>query len=303
MDDAAPSIAVVGSINMDLVVRVERLPEPGETVMGGDLGRFHGGKGANQAVAAARLGRRVAFVGCVGDDPVGTELVDALRADGVDVSHVRSLPGVPSGTALIAVSEHGENLIVVSPGANARVSADLVQRARPALEAAAVTLVQLEIPMEAVAATVRAAGGTTVLNPAPARDVPEEVLEQVDVLVPNRVELGRMAWMASPDTPQEAVAAVRRLRGVAGMVVVTLGPQGALVGSGDDWDVVPAPRVNPVDTTAAGDAFCGALADALATGLSIDEAVRWATRVAAVTVTRPGAQESMPHRAEVEAAS
>jgi ribokinase len=302
VDAAGPSIAVVGSINMDLVVRVERLPDPGETVTGGDLARFHGGKGANQAVAAARLGRAVALVGCVGDDEAGRELVDALRVDGVDVSNVRSLAGAPSGTALIAVAEHGENLIVVSPGANARVGVDLVEAARPVLEAAAVTLVQLEIPMEAVAATVRAAGGTTVLNPAPARDVPEEVLEQVDVLVPNRVELGRIARMAAPDTPQEAVAAVRRLRGVAGMVVVTLGAQGALVGSGNDWDVVPAPRVDPVDTTAAGDAFCGGLADALALGRSLDEAVRWATRVAAVTVTRQGAQESLPRRAEVEAA-
>lgn len=296
----SPSVAVVGSINLDLVVRVPALPAPGETISGGDLARYHGGKGANQAVAAARLGQRVAFAGCVGDDEAGRELLEGLARDRVDASNVRSLQGVPSGTALIAVSEEGENQIVVSPGANARVTAELVQSARPVLEAAAVTLVQLEIPMAAVAATLAAAGGIRIMNPAPLRPVPPEVLEQVDVLVPNAVELGRMVGMAAPDTPQEAVAAVRRVDGVRGTVVVTLGPRGALVGSGDDWDVVPAVEVEPVDTTAAGDAFCGALADGLARGDAVLDAVGWAVRVAALAVTRPGARSSLPTREEVE---
>jgi ribokinase len=161
------SVAVVGSLNLDLVIRVAELPGPGETVRGGDLFRYPGGKGANQAVAAARLGRRVAMVGCVGDDQAGRELLASLAAAGVDGSRVRVVEGVPSGTACITVSEDGENQIVVSPGANARLTPDDVAAA-PAVRAAAVTLLQLEVPLETVAAAARTAGGRVVLNPPPA---------------------------------------------------------------------------------------------------------------------------------------
>ena len=186
------SVAVVGSLNLDLVIRVAELPGPGETVSGGDLFRNPGGKGANQAVAAARLGRRVAMVGCVGDDQAGRELLASLAAAGVDGSRVRVVEGVPSGTACITVSEDGENQIVVSPGANARLTPDDVAAAA-AVRSAAVTLLQLEVPLETVAAAARTAGGRVVLNPAPARALPAELLGQVDVLVPNRVELARLA--------------------------------------------------------------------------------------------------------------
>src|SRR5215204_4453832 len=248
---ADPEVAVVGSLNLDLVVRVARLPGPGETVSGDDVFRNPGGKGANQAVAAARLGRRVAMVGRVGDDEAGRDLLGSLEAAAVDTSQVRVVAGVPSGTALITVSEDGENQIVVSPGANARLTPDDVAAAGPALRTAAVTLLQLEVPLETVAAAARAATGT---------------------VVPNRVELAQLAGGPLPETVQAAVALAGRL--AARAVVVTLGADGALVVEHGRAGHVPAVPVTAVDTTAAGDAFCGGLADALAAGATLRDAAR-----------------------------
>jgi len=290
------SVAVVGSLNLDLVIRVAELPGPGETVSGGDLFRNPGGKGANQAVAAARLGRRVAMVGCVGDDQAGHELLASLEAAGVDGSRVRVVEGVPSGTACITVSEDGENQIVVSPGANARLTPDDVAAAA-AVRSAAVTLLQLEVPLETVAAAARAAGGRVVLNPAPVRALPAELLGRIDVLVPNRVELARLAGGPVPRTVEQAAELAGRLGGRA--VVVTLGADGALVVEDGRAGHVPAVPVRPVDTTAAGDAFCGGLADALAGGAGLQEAARRAVRVAAAACLRPGAQASLPTPAEL----
>jgi ribokinase len=280
-------IAVVGSINLDLVVPVARHPAPGETVIGGDRAELPGGKGANQAVAAARLGAEVALVGRVGADEAGRRLRDGLAQEGVDVEHVREDPDAPTGMALIAVDGAGENTIVVSPGANARVGEDDVGAAGELLAGAPVMLVQHEIPRSAVAAAVRAAGGTVVLNPAPAR----ELVPGVDVVVPNRVELAALAG----DGPPEAVAA----RLDARAVVVTLGAEGALVVEGGRAEAIAAPRVEAVDTTGAGDAFCGALAEALARSAAVAEAARWAVRVAAASVTRHGAQGGMPRREDL----
>jgi ribokinase len=296
---AAPAVAVVGSLNLDLVVRVPELPGPGETVSGGDLFRNPGGKGANQAVAAARLGRPVAMVGCVGDDQAGRDLLASLEADGVDASRVRVVDGVPSGTAFITVREDGENQIVVSPGANARLGPDDVAAAAPVLRAASVTLLQLEVPLEAVAAAAGAAGGLVVLNPAPVRALPGELLGLLDVLVPNRVELARLAGGPVPRSVEEAA----RLAGglAARAVVVTLGADGALVVADGRSSHVPAVPVQPVDTTAAGDAFCGGLADALAAGAGLEDAARRAARVAAAACLRPGAQTSLPTPAELAA--
>jgi ribokinase len=294
-----PAVAVVGSLNLDLVVRVARLPGPGETVTGDDVFRNPGGKGANQAVAAARLGRRVAMVGRVGDDDAGRELLGSLEADAVDTSRVRVVAGVPSGIALITVSEDGENQIVVSPGANARLTPDDVGQAGAALGAATVTLLQLEVPLEAVAAAARAAGGTVVLNPAPVRDLPEELVADVDVLVPNRVELAQLAGGAEPGTVAEATRLAGRLPARA--VVVTLGADGCLVIVGGDTVHVPAVPVRAVDTTAAGDAFCGGLADALAGGATLEDAARRAVRVAAAACLRPGAQASLPTPGDLQA--
>jgi ribokinase len=292
-------VAVVGSLNLDLVVRVARLPGPGETVSGEDVFANPGGKGANQAVAAARLGRAVAMVGCVGDDQAGRDLLAALDGDGVDTARVRVVAGVPSGTAFITVDEAGENQIVVSPGTNARLTPDDVEAAAVTLEAARVTLLQLEVPQEAVAAAARTAGGLVVLNPAPVRPLPDELLGAVDVLVPNRVELAQLAAAPAPETVADATALAGRLASRA--VVVTLGAEGALVVEDGRTSHVPAVAVRPVDTTAAGDAFCGGLADALAGGAGLEDAARWAVRVAAAACTRQGAQASLPTPDEVRA--
>ena len=306
-DDPAPGpeIAVVGSTNLDLVVEVAAIPVPGETVLGGDLRRIPGGKGANQAVAAARLGRRVAMIGRVGDDDSGTILRAALDSAGVDTANVWTTAGTPSGTALIAVSADGENAIVVSPGAGSHLSPADISEAAGVLEAAAVVLLQLEVPVEAVAAAVRGAGATVVLNPAPAPAVPlpPHVLDGVDVLVPNQTELAVLAGHSGLSAIGEVNAdtAVAMARGLpVASVVVTLGSNGALVVTGASAVHVPAPRVDPVDTTAAGDAFCGALADSLAGGADLVGAAEWAVRVGAAATLRPGAQPSLPTRSEVD---
>jgi ribokinase len=282
-------IALVGSINLDVVVGVERHPVPGETVVGGDRQELPGGKGANQAVAAARLGATVAFVGRVGDDDAGRRLREGLAAEGVDVTHVRVDPDAPTGMALIAVDGAGENTIVVSPGANARVGAADVEAARDVLAGAAVTLVQHEVPDDAVAAAIAGAGGTVVLNPAPARPI----AAPVDVLVPNRGELEALAGRAG-----DPIALARSLD-AARAVVVTLGSEGAAVIEGSRVERIPAPRVDAVDTTGAGDAFCGALAQALDAGADLVEAARWAVRAAAASVTKPGAEGGLPRAADL----
>ncbi|HEX7301244.1 MAG TPA: ribokinase [Solirubrobacteraceae bacterium] len=282
-------IAVVGSINLDVVVEVERQPAPGETVVGGDRRELPGGKGANQAVAAARLGADVALVGRVGADDAGRRLRDGLAREGVDVTHVREDAAAPTGMALIAVDARGENTIVVSPGANARVGDDDVRVASDVLAGASVTLLQHEVPEDAVAAAIAAAGGTVVLNPAPAR----ALAGPVDVLVPNRGELEALA--GRPGDPVELARGVRGARAVA----VTLGAEGAVVVEGDRVERIAAPRVEALDTTGAGDAFCGALVQALADGAELVEAARWATRAAAVSVTRRGAQGGMPRREDM----
>ena len=302
---AGPEVVVVGSANLDLVVEVETVPVAGETVLGGDLRRIPGGKGANQAVAAARLGRRVAMVGRVGDDDAGSMLRAAMDSAGVDTASLLATDDTPSGTALISVGADGDNAIVVSPGANGRLSSADVESAAGVLGTAAVVLLQLEVPLEAVSAAVRCARGTVVLNPAPAPagTLPAQLLDRVDVIVPNQTELATMAGHeglspiggVDPDT---AVALARGLPVAA--AVVTLGAAGAMVVTPTDATHVPAPAVVPVDTTAAGDAFCGALADALVGGADLVGATKWAVRVGAAATLRHGAQPSLPTADEVE---
>jgi ribokinase len=290
------SVVVVGSCNVDFVVPVATLPGPGETVLGRDHLKAPGGKGANQAVAAARLGSRVAFVGCVGDDELATTIRNALADADVDQTWLRTIPAAPSGIALITVSDDGENTIAVSPGANARLApahldADL-------LASTDVLLAQLEVPLEAVAAAVAGTTGTVLLNPAPARPLPADLLAKVDVLIPNRSELGVLTDSPEPTTIDEAAALAKSLKGPSA-VVVTLGADGALVVADDEVTHVEAVPVEAVDTTGAGDAFCGALADALARGNSLVDAARWAVRVAGQSTTQRGAQTGMPRREEV----
>ena len=297
-------VVVVGSANLDLVVAVDEIPVAGQTVMGGDLRRIPGGKGANQAVAAARLGRRVAMVGRVGDDDAGAILRAALDSAGVDTALLLATANTPSGTALIAVGADGDNAIVVSPGANDRVTATDAQGAADMLGAADVVLLQLEVPVETVTAAAACARGTVVLNPAPAPSapLPAELLDRVDVIVPNQTELATLARHAGIGAigEMDSTTAAALARGLpAAAVVVTLGAGGAMVVTPEQSVHVPAPVVTPVDTTAAGDAFCGALADALVAGADLVEAARWAVRVGAAATLRPGAQPSLPTATEV----
>lgn len=293
----APSIVVVGSLNVDIVVPVPHLPAPGETIAGDRHLKTLGGKGANQAVAAARLGSSVAIVGRLGADAEGDACLEGLREAGADTTHVARDEEVGTGVALIAVDPAGENTIVVGPGSNARLSGDDVRRAEPMLRSAAVTLVQLEIPMAAVEETARLAGGTLILNPAPAKPVPQRVLERVDILTPNEVELGMLSGL-EVRTEDEVVAAARSLKG-PDAVAVTLGKRGVILVTAEDAVHVPAIEIEAVDTTAAGDAFCGGLADALVRGSKLVDAVRWAVATACLSATRMGAQPSLPTRQEV----
>ncbi len=291
-------VAVVGSVNQDLVVRVPRHPRPGETVLGHDHFTAAGGKGANQAVAASRLGRRVALVGRIGDDAAGRALMTGLTGEGLDVAGVHIDPDAGTGLAVITVDPAGENTIVVSPGANARVTAADVDAAARAVRDAAVVLLQLEVPLEAVARAAATAQGRVILNPAPAHPLEPALLAAVEVLVPNETELGVLVAADPPSDPDEAAAMAAELVGPAA-VIVTLGAAGAVVVSAGTATHVPAPTVAAVDATAAGDAFCGGLADAVARGESLEDATRWAVRVGAAATTRLGAQPSLPYPADV----
>ena len=294
-----PNVVVLGSANLDIVVPVPHHPATGETVLGGHHDRIPGGKGANQAVAAARLGARVAMIGRVGSDDAGGTLRTALQEAGVDCRYLAVDGLAPSGLALIGVDQSGDNTIIVSPGANGRVGPDDVVAAAPLLASAAVTLVQLEVPAMAVEAAVAASGGKVVLNPAPASLLSGALLERVDVLVPNRIELAQLVGSAEAS----GLAAVEEMaRGLpVPTVVVTLGADGALLVAGGDAVVLPAPPVEVVDTTGAGDAFCGAIAEALARGVAIDEATARAVHAGSLATTRRGAQPSLPTGAQVNA--
>jgi ribokinase len=294
------SVTVVGSLNEDVLVAVGRLPGRGETVIGRSAVLAPGGKGANQAAAAGELGPGVHMVGRVGDDPAGERQVAALAASRVDVGLVHRTPGVPTGSATIPVEEStGENLIVVVPGANAELApedadAESVRRAR-------VVLLQLEVPLATVRAAARAASGTVVLTPAPPQPLPTDLLEHVDVLVPNEHELAQLAG-AGPEerSPAELAALARSVAPCA--VVVTLGARGALVVPRVGQVLLQAPpAVTPVDTTGAGDCFCGALARALATDPDLPAAVRVAVAAAALSTTGPGARGALPDADAVRA--
>jgi ribokinase len=293
-----PEIAVVGSLNLDTTVQVSRLPLPGETVLGSGHFDDTGGKGANQAVAAARLGRDVAMVGMVGADDAGHRLRSSLEAAGVDIHSVRLSEEVPTGMAVITVDDAGENMIVVDPAANGAFGPAELDPYSGVVASAGVVVLQLEIPLDTVASAIAAATGTVVLNPAPAAELPAGLLDEVDVFVPNATELARYVGSGVPSNADEAIEAALGLDGPRA-VVVTLGGDGAVVVGDGDPIHVPAPTVTPVDPTAAGDAFCGGLADALVRGQDLAGAVRWAVRCGAVTATRWGAQAALPTRDEV----
>ncbi|GAA2310862.1 ribokinase [Streptomyces caniferus] len=297
-------VLVVGSANADLTVRVERRPGAGETVTGTDLVESAGGKGANQAAAAARIGGRTALLARVGGDAYGQLLLDAQRDAGTDVTPVIVDDAARTGTAMIIVDPDGDNSIVVSPGANAALTPQDVAAAKDTIAAATVVSLQLEIPMESVRAAASAAeqaGTRVVLNPSPAPEaaaLAPELLAAADPLVVNEHEARQLSGLA--DGTPAAWAQALRERG-ARSVVVTLGGDGALVLDASGATDVPGVRVKAVDTTGAGDAFTGALATRLARGDTLAEAARFAVRVGAAAVTKPGAQPSYPTRAELEA--
>jgi ribokinase len=294
---------VVGSSNTDLVVRAPTIPMPGETVLGSSFMTAAGGKGANQAVAAARLGASVTFVGRLGTDDLGDAALAALEREMIDVRFVERDPETASGVAFIVVNDAGENAITVASGANARLDVTQVDRAADAIREADVLLLQLEIPLSVVryaAGIARGAGTLIILNPAPATPLDSELLAAVDVLTPNQGEAAMLSGRPVGGL-EEARAAARALRAAGPKhVVVTLGASGALVEGAAEHLHVGGVRVESVDTTAAGDAFSAALAVALARDESVSEAARYATRVAAITVTRAGAQPSLPTTGEVE---
>jgi len=296
-------VVVVGSTNTDMTVRVPRLPAPGETVAGGDFRVTGGGKGANQAVAAARAGAPVVFVTALGTDDIGDRALDSLAAEGIDLRFVRRVPDEPSGIALILVDDAGENVIAVASGANAALRPEDVEAIEMTVEPGDAVLVQLEIPQATVEAAVALAerrGARLILNPAPARPLSGALLAAVSVLTPNEHEAAALAELGSAVVDPARMAAVLHGRGVAD-VLITLGAAGVLVSSAADSLRIPAFAVDAVDTTAAGDVFNGALAVALIEGRALPDAARFATAAAAISVTRPGARASAPHRAEIDA--
>jgi ribokinase len=301
-------VVVLGSSNTDMTVRLARLPTPGETRLGGAFATSPGGKGANQAVAARRAGAEVTFLAAVGDDALGRQALDLYVREGLDVSRVRIVSGVPSGVALIFVGEGGENMIGVAPGANDHLTAEDIEKLPEALFARdAVFLASLEVPVATVLSGLRRArsrGMTTVLNPAPFHPaiIDREFLKLIDVLTPNHQEASALAEVASSDQAcTAAVAAARRLRARGlGQLAITLGSRGCLVATEEGCILVSAPSVIAVDTVGAGDAFNGALAVALAEGRPLIEAAAWASAAGALAVTRPGAQGASPRREEID---
>ncbi|GAA4222063.1 ribokinase [Streptosporangium album] len=294
-DPAEPyEMIVVGSVNADLVVRVDRRPRPGETVIGSDLVIYPGGKGANQAVAAARLGARVALLGRVGSDGNGDFLRKALDGDGVDLSRLTETPG-PTGVALITVGADGDNSIIVSPGVNALLSEDDIAAAADLLASARVVSLQLESPLATVAAAARTAA-RVVFNLSPPAVVPDDLLAACDPLVVNEHEAALL--LGEHGTPRQQATALLALGPRS--VVLTLGADGAVVAEPGGVTTVPSPAVDVVDTTGAGDAFTGALAWRLARGDDLAGATAFAVRVGAASVRNPGAQNSYPHLEDLE---
>jgi ribokinase len=297
-------VLVVGSANMDMVVATARFPHPGETVFGGRFGMFPGGKGANQAVACAKLGLPTHFIGKMGNDVFRDTLMASMRRDGVRLNHVMFDAGKSTGIALITVDRGGQNEIVVVSGSNMKLLPEDLERHRAIFSAVQVVLLQLEIPLPTVvrgAELARTSGAMVILNPAPAQKLPRSLLKMVDFLTPNETEAEILTGLRVRDLKSAESAAQELLRIGVKHVIVTLGKRGCLFATPTTTRVFPALRVKPVDTTAAGDAFNGALAYGLASGRDLHKAIRFANSVAAFAVTRMGAQSSMPTMKELRA--
>jgi len=296
-------VVVVGSLNMDLVTRASRLPRAGETLIGQTFTTVPGGKGANQAVASARLGADVSMIGCVGADAYGIQLRDALLVEGIDCRAVSTVEG-SSGVALIVVDDTSQNAIVIVAGSNGELTPASLQAFDTVLQAANVIVCQLEVPMATVGYALkrgRELGKTVILNPAPASaPLPAEWYASIDYLIPNESEAGALSGVTVDSLDSARLAATRLIQAGAGKVIITLGPQGVLFSDGLVFEHLVAPKVKAVDTTAAGDTFVGGFAAALANGESEAEAIRFGQVAAALSVTRAGAQPSIPTLHDVQ---
>jgi ribokinase len=297
-------VIVTGSLNMDLIVQSPRIPAVGETILGHGFSTAPGGKGANQAVAAARLGAQVAMIGRLGDDSFAGELRSSLADSGVDLAYIRQDTEKPTGVALITVDDAGQNSIVVASGANFAVTPQDIEAAEEAFTGAQVLLLQLEIPLAAVQRAAELAhthGVQVVLNPAPAQPLPEDLLVLVDYLVPNETEAALLTGLPVRDLAEARIAGKKLRETGFGTVLLTLGEKGTLLVDGDGSQHFEAFPVRAVDTTAAGDAFLGGFAAALSEGRPLAEAVRWGNAAGGLATTKMGAQPSLPWRESVEA--
>ena len=297
-------VFVLGSINQDFVLKVERRPEPGETVTNAELSTHNGGKGANQAAAAALLGASVAFLGRVGDDEFGEPLVQALEEKGIDTTLIKPASGTPTGAAFITVTPDGENAITVAPGANRSLTPGDVEAAADEIGGAGVFVAQMEVPVQAVLRAVEVAaekGTRALVNLAPTFEVPRELLEKLDPLVVNEHEAAFLLGREVEGVKGARSAAPELLTSGPRSAVITIGEDGAVLADGESVEHLPAPEVDVVDTTGAGDAFVGALATQIARGASLQEAVAYAVRAGAAAVTKEGAQGALPTPEVVEA--
>jgi len=295
-------IVVVGSCNTDMVIKADRLPVPGETVLGGKFLMNPGGKGANQAVAAARLDGRVSFVTKTGNDVFGKQSVELYNAEDINTDYIFSDPNNPSGVALISVDSFGENCIMVASGANMSLSPDDIETARPEIESADILLMQLEVPIETVEYAAKLANEKNIkviLNPAPVQSLSPSLMDRLYMITPNKREAEMLSGMKVEGWEDAKKAADEISKKGVDVVVITLGSLGALIKEKDEYHYISAKKVEAVDTTAAGDVFNGALCVALAEGKTIVEAVEFACKAAAITVTRMGAQSSIPYKYEM----
>jgi ribokinase len=298
------SIVVVGSTNTDMVIKASHLPQPGETILGGTFFMSSGGKGANQAVAAARLGAPVVFIAKIGFDLFGRQSIELFEKEGIDTSCIVRDKIEPSGVALITVDDHGENCIVVAPGANGALNPDDINVAKEKFQTARLILAQLETPIETVeyvATLATAMGITFILNPAPATRLSDSLLKKVSIVTPNQKEAQMLTGVNVTDESSAKQAAVLLQKKGIETVIITMGAAGAFLLHKSKSIMVPGHNVKVIDTTAAGDVFSGALAVALHEGRPMEDSVVFACKAAAVSVTRLGAQASAPHRHEVEA--
>lgn len=303
MMKTAGKLVVLGSINADHILNLDAFPTPGETVTGHHYQVAFGGKGANQAVAAGRSGADIAFIACTGDDDIGERIRRQLASDKIDVAPVRAVAGEATGVALIFVNAEGENVIGIHAGANAALSVSQVEAEKERIASAQALLMQLESPLESVIAAAKIAHHhhtTVVLNPAPARELPDELLALVDIITPNETEAEKLTGIRVESDEDAAKAAnVLHAKGI-GTVMITLGNRGVWLSAEGESRRIPGFRVQAIDTIAAGDTFNGALVTALLEGTALAEAIRFAHAAAAIAVTRKGAQPSVPWRTEID---